>query len=101
MYADMRVKNPNIKRIKDLDEALIKRKKETSLKLGMLVSKINKDQKTVGLTGVLEAFLKQRVGPMLQLHNIGQIIEAVKSRDPIIQELLQSTSFEELGLIKP
>lgn len=50
----MRLKNPDIVRIKDLDEALVKRKKETSLKLDMLVSKIIKDQKTVGLTGALE-----------------------------------------------
>ena len=42
-----------------------------------------------------------RVGPTLQLNNIGQIIEAVKSRDLVVQELLQGTSFEELGLVKP
>lgn len=97
----MRLKNPDIVRIKDLDEALVKRNKETSLKLDMLVSKIIKDQKTVGLTGALEQFLKMRVGPTLQLNNIGQIIEAVKSRDLVVQELLQGTSFEELGLVKP
>ena len=31
----------------------------------MLVSKIIKEQKTVGLTGALESFLKQKVGPTL------------------------------------
>ena len=67
----------------------------------MLVSKIIKEQKTVGLTGALESFLKQKVGPTLQIHNIGQIIEAVKSRDLVVQEILQGTSFEELGLVKP
>jgi len=38
----------------------------------------------VGVTEVLETFLKQKVGPALGLRNLSQIIEFVKARDLVI-----------------
>ena len=67
----------------------------------MLASKILKEQKTSGLSGALEQFLKQKAGPALGIRNLSQIIEHVKARDLIIQSLLLKTSFEDLGMTEP
>ena len=67
----------------------------------MLVSKILSDQKTTGVSGPLETFLKQTAGPALGLRNLSQIIEHVKARDLVIQSLLLKVSFEDLGMTEP
>ena len=84
MVIDCRVQNPKIKTHDNLKKALSENKNDELLKYNMLVNKIMKEQKTVGVAGVLETFLKEKAGPALGLRNLGQIIEFVKARDLVI-----------------
>ena len=98
VFYDCAKERADIKSLTDLNEARKGRTQTESVKMRMLINKVIIDQKTLGVAGVLEAWLKEKAGPALGLRNIGQIIDMIRLRDLHIQELLQRTTFEELGL---
>ena len=85
----------------DFDEQLNKRKKVESIKMRMLINQVDPSKNQFGINVVVETWLKDKAGPALGLRNLGQIVDYVKARDLVIQELLQRTTFQELGLTPP
>jgi hypothetical protein len=85
----------------DFDEQLNKRKRVESIKMRMVINQVDPSKNQFGINVVIETWLKEKAGPALGLRNLGQIVDYVKARDLVIQELLQRTTFQELGLTPP
>ena len=101
VYSDCLTSLPEIKTLADFDEQLNKRKKMESIKMRMLINLVDPAKNPFGLSEIVEKWLNNKAGPALGIRTLSVIVDYVKARDLVIQELLQRTTFEELGLIRP
>jgi len=102
VYFDCLQRNPEVKTLNGLCEAITKRGKLESRKLDLFIRKIDEQERGAGLSEELETFLLSQVGPALGLRvNISQIVEHIKARDLKIISLIRRTSYEQLGLQQP
>lgn len=102
VYFDCEQRNPEVKTLGGLCDAITARGKRESRKLDMFIRKIEAEERAGGLSEDLETFLLSQVGPALGLRvNISQIIEHIKAQDLKVTALLRRTSFEQLGLEEP
>ena len=67
----------------------------------MLINLVDPAKNPFGLSEIVEKWLNNKAGPALGIRTLSVIVDYVKARDLVIQELLQRTTFEELGLIRP
>lgn len=97
-YSDCRAKVPFVRTLEDFLKYKKDLKSQEALKARLLMNKLNPDV----MTQEVETWLREKAGPAIGgTPSLSQIIERVKGRDVFIQDLLQKTSFEELGFVRP